>query len=82
MTTYYAILEKDEGTAYGVSFPDFPGCIAVADTYDEAVRYGADALRAHIQAMVERNLPIPPPSAPDTIKSFKRSMIVPIEVDG
>lgn len=31
---YYAIVHHDEGTAYGVSFPDIPNCFAAAD--DEA----------------------------------------------
>ena len=39
---YLALVHKDEGTSYGVSFPDVPGCISAGDTFEEAV---ADASR-------------------------------------
>jgi hypothetical protein len=32
MVGYVALVHKDEGTSYGVSFPDFPGCISAGDT--------------------------------------------------
>ena len=39
--------------AYGVSFPDFPGCIAGGETIDEALRRGGDALNFHVESMIE-----------------------------
>jgi predicted RNase H-like HicB family nuclease len=39
--------------AYGVSFPDFPGCIAGGATVDEALRRGRDALGLHMASMIE-----------------------------
>jgi predicted RNase H-like HicB family nuclease len=38
--------------AYGISFPDFPGCIAGGKTVDEALRRGRDALDFHIESMM------------------------------
>ena len=35
MPGYIALVHKDEGTSYGVSFPDVPGCIAAGDTFEE-----------------------------------------------
>jgi len=29
MASYIAIIHKEPGSDYGVSFPDFPGCITV-----------------------------------------------------
>jgi predicted RNase H-like HicB family nuclease len=29
---YIALVHKDNGTSYGVSFPDVPGCISAGDT--------------------------------------------------
>lgn len=43
-THYVALIHKDEGSGYGVSFPDVPGVTAVADTLDEAISEGAAAL--------------------------------------
>ncbi len=31
------IIHKDEGTGYGVTIPDIPGCFAYGDTQEEAV---------------------------------------------
>ena len=35
---YIAIIHKEQGTAYGVTLPDFPGCFSAADTLDEVSR--------------------------------------------
>ena len=39
--------------AYGVSFPDFPGCIAGGETVDEALRRARDGLTFHVESMIE-----------------------------
>ena len=31
MKLYYALVHKDTGSAYGITFPDLPGCFAAAD---------------------------------------------------
>ncbi|MBU1306975.1 MAG: type II toxin-antitoxin system HicB family antitoxin [Alphaproteobacteria bacterium] len=41
---YIALIHKDPDSGYGVSFPDVPGIIAVADTLDEAIAQGAAVL--------------------------------------
>ena len=33
---YIALIHKDARSDYGVSFPDFPGCITAGKTLDEA----------------------------------------------
>ncbi|NGP16863.1 type II toxin-antitoxin system HicB family antitoxin [Devosia aurantiaca] len=43
-THYLGLIHKDEGSGYGVSFPDVPGVIAVADSLDEAISEAAAAL--------------------------------------
>ena len=44
MTMKYPALIDGEPGAYGVSFPDLPGAVAMGDTPDEAVRNAAEAL--------------------------------------
>lgn len=44
-THYVALIHKDETSGYGVSFPDVPGVVAVADTLDEAISEAAAALQ-------------------------------------
>lgn len=41
---YIALIHKDPDSGYGVSFPDVPGVIAVADTLDDAIAEAAAAL--------------------------------------
>lgn len=41
---YIALIHKEPDSFYGVSFPDVPGVIAVADTLDEALREAGVAL--------------------------------------
>ena len=44
MTHYIALIHKDPQSGYGVSFPDVPGVIAVADTLDSALQEASIAL--------------------------------------
>jgi predicted RNase H-like HicB family nuclease len=64
---YIAYLHKDRDSDYGVSFPDFPGCITAGRTLDEASRMAAEALALHIQGMVEDGDAVPEPSKVDDI---------------
>ncbi len=64
---YIAYLHKDRDSDYGVSFPDFPGCITAGKTLDEASRMAAEALAFHIQGMIEDGDAVPEPSRLDDI---------------
>jgi predicted RNase H-like HicB family nuclease len=65
MTTYTAFIRKQEGSCYGVDFPDFPGCISAGDTVEEAIVNGREALIAHIAFMQDDGDPIPEPLSVD-----------------
>jgi hypothetical protein len=41
---YIAYRHKDRKSDFGVSFPDFPGCITAGRTLEEARRRAAEAL--------------------------------------
>ena len=64
---YIAYLHKDRNSDFGVSFPDFPGCITAGRTLDEAHRMAAEALTLHIAGMIEDGEPIPAPSSMDAL---------------
>ena len=53
MTHYVAIVEEEEGKAFGVWFPDLPGCVSAGDTLDEAMLNAAEALELWAGAMIE-----------------------------
>jgi predicted RNase H-like HicB family nuclease len=68
MAGYLALVHKDEGTSYGVSFPDVPGCVSAGDTFEEAVENAAEALAGHLALMAAEGDPIPPPRSFEVIK--------------
>src|SRR5262245_4353826 len=57
-----------EGDAYGVSFPDFPGCTTVADDLDSAVAKAAEVLAFHAEGLAEDG-PLPRPRSLSELKS-------------
>jgi predicted RNase H-like HicB family nuclease len=67
MPPYIALLRKDPDSDYSVDFPDFPGCITAGRTLEEARRLAAEALRFHVDGMVEDGDPIPQPSDLDAV---------------
>ena len=64
---YIAYLHKDSKSDFGVSFPDFPGCVTAGRTLEEARRLAPEALKLHIQGMIEDGEPVPQPSTLDSL---------------
>jgi predicted RNase H-like HicB family nuclease len=64
---YIAYLHKDRNSDFGVSFPDFPGCITAGKTLEEARRKAAEALSFHVAGMLVDNEKIPEPSTIDDV---------------
>jgi predicted RNase H-like HicB family nuclease len=63
MSHYVALVHKDADSDFGVSFPDFPGCITAGRTIDEALEMAQEALALHLKGMVEDGEVIPAPSS-------------------
>lgn len=53
-----AIIHEEDG-AFGISFPDLPGCISAADRRDELLVNAREALAGHIESMTEHGEPLP-----------------------
>jgi predicted RNase H-like HicB family nuclease/uncharacterized protein (DUF1778 family) len=64
---YIAYLHKDRDSDFGVSFPDFPGCVTAGKTLEEARRMAAEALALHIAGMIEDGDVVPDPSNLDAL---------------
>ena len=62
MANYIAIVHKDPKSEFGVSFPDFPGCITAGKNIDEAKDMAQEALFLHIQGMIEDGEKLDAPS--------------------
>lgn len=67
MKTYYALLRKEDDSAYGVDFPDFPGCITAGESLEQASKRAPEALILHINGMLADGEEIPEPPSLDTI---------------
>ena len=44
MQYFYAIVHKDSDSAFGVTFPDLPGCFSAADAIDDVLPNACEAL--------------------------------------
>ena len=69
MANYIAIVHKEAKSDFGVSFPDFPGCITAGKNIDEAKDMAQEALSLHIQGMLEDGDQLPVPSRLEEIMS-------------
>jgi predicted RNase H-like HicB family nuclease len=52
MAAVIALIHGEPG-AYGISFPDFVGCVSGGTSIDEALRRGREALLFHVDSMME-----------------------------
>jgi predicted RNase H-like HicB family nuclease len=55
---YAVVIEKSE-TGYGAYVPDLPGCVALAETVDQAERLIREAIEFHLEGLREDGLAIP-----------------------
>jgi len=62
MYRYTAVVHKDSDSDYGVSFPDFPGCITAGSDIEDAGKMAYQVLPFHIRGMLEDGEKIPSPS--------------------
>jgi predicted RNase H-like HicB family nuclease len=71
MTHYIAIIHKEADSDFGVSFPDFAGCITAGSIMEEARLMAKEALALHIQGMQEDGDSIPAPSSLDEVQAAR-----------
>jgi predicted RNase H-like HicB family nuclease len=58
--SYLVVIERGDNS-YGAYVPDLPGCMAVGETEEEALRLVREAILLHIEALKEQGLPVPEP---------------------
>jgi len=91
-TPYYlGVIEKDADSAWGMWFPDMPGCFPAADEFDDLPRVAAEVLRQHVEALESNGRVVPDPrpvseamSDREVHKSLKvgaTTMLVPLLAD-
>lgn len=60
MKPYIVLVSKDPDSAYGMVFPDAPGCFSAADELDEIFAMANEALEGWTESMNEGGFPLPP----------------------
>lgn len=58
MSYAIAVIHQENGV-YGISFPDFPGCVSTARSLDEVIFKGGQALALHVSGMIEEGEALP-----------------------
>src|SRR5262245_7040020 len=84
MRSYIGVIHKDGTSDYGISFPDFPGCISAGRTLDEARARGEEALAFHVRGMIEDGETIPQPTSLEKVMSdadFRDGVAVLVPLD-
>lgn len=63
MKYFYAVVHKDPDSAYGVHFPDLPGCFSAADELDDVLSNATEAMELWLEDEAE-----PEPSSLGTVR--------------
>lgn len=87
MVAVVALVDGRPG-AYGISFPDFQGCVSGGATVDEALQRGREGLVFHIESMVEVGEALPRvrdvaeiEAAPELAEDLADAVIALVDVD-
>jgi predicted RNase H-like HicB family nuclease len=59
----YAVVIEKAGDNYSAYVPDLPCCVATGESLGEVEQELREAIRFHVEGLVEDGLPVPPPSA-------------------
>jgi predicted RNase H-like HicB family nuclease len=68
MARYIALVDGKAG-AYGVAFPDLPGCTAMGKTLEEALANAAESLRDWVELTEKNGDAVPPPRPLEALRS-------------
>ena len=75
MTRYPALIDGETG-AYGVTFPDLPGIVAMGATLDEAFLNAEEAVRDYAAETEKDGRTLAAPSVPDDVSPAAGSTLV------
>ena len=73
MSVYAAVVHKEPGTHYGVTFPDLDGCFTSATTLEGAMIEAEDALALYLEGLWENGEEIPEPMSLEAVQQQARN---------
>jgi predicted RNase H-like HicB family nuclease len=59
----YAVVIEKANENYSAYVPDLPGCIATGETVKDVETEIGEAIRLHVEGLLEDGLPVPEPTA-------------------
>lgn len=77
MNRYPALIDGESG-AYGITFPDLPGIVAMGVSLDEAMINAEEALRDYALEAERDGVDVTPPSAIESVRPEAGSALVSI----
>lgn len=75
MDYYVALIHKENGSDFGVMFPDFPGCVTAGKSHEEAIQLASNALAFHVAGMREDGEKVRAPRSLKEIKAAKEDWV-------
>lgn len=69
MTQFIAVVHKDSDSAFGVHFPDIPGCFSASDDIDDLIKNAMEALELYFE---DEDMDIPKPSNIEQIQDMAK----------
>lgn len=75
MNRYPALIDGEKG-AYGVTFPDLPGIVAMGSTIEEAMAHAEEALRDYAIEAGKDGSVLRPPAAIENVEVAHGKMLV------
>jgi predicted RNase H-like HicB family nuclease len=82
-----ALIHEENGS-YGISFPDFPGCVSTGRSIDEVLLKGGQALGLHVSGMIEDGEALPVlrsaaelRAAPEFLEDFEGALVAAVPVE-
>jgi predicted RNase H-like HicB family nuclease len=73
-----ALVDKDAESDFGVSFPDFPGCVSAGESLEEALLGAQEALAGHVALMLADSEALPKPSSLEEVAAERAPSTVAI----
>lgn len=59
----YIVIVEQGDTSFGAYVPDLPGCVAAAETRDEAMQLIREAIEMHLESFRDDGESVPPPNS-------------------
>lgn len=72
---YFAVVAKEDGSDFGVWFPDFPGCVSAGGSHAEALINAREALQFHLDGMIEDGEPISEPTPFESLSNDRNLLL-------